>query len=306
MAKKKLPIIYFYMVSTRRDDTAARGVVGTIRALAEDGTVLDEKTGDDYGTLQKEIGLTAERPDELFAKHYPEGFEMTFIAIAKDSPGLQEAIKLSQSNIHQPEISQVPEAEPIAQAQKTKPADAVIDQIKKEPRFTVKKVFCNVPKEISQDELAMLGTELNDLLNDLDRLAVVFEHSLEELKSEHKANASEKTKEINEIRKQITQRSRSESMTCEVRYDWDADIKRTVRPDTGATIKEEPIAFHERQLAFDLGDGGETGLGKPIGKQEDSEVSKQAENQDASNSGESLELETPENTAPSVETGGQD
>ena len=64
--------------------------------IAEDGTILADHWSSSAHWAAHDLGATSNWKHELYAKHYPDGFEVEFVpdALVSSHEGLQRAIAL--------------------------------------------------------------------------------------------------------------------------------------------------------------------------------------------------------------------
>ena len=124
-------------------------------------------------------------------------------------------------------------------------------------RVKTKKEKRWLPYHYSEAEINTLGK----VLASLSVRCVEMNQDLETMKAEHKSAEKDKEREVtaeegkrNEMAGNIKRGFESRDIECEIRYDYDTNIKTIVRLDTGEVIEDGIIPEYERQIALPLED----------------------------------------------------
>ncbi len=99
--EKKTPKIYVFCNNKGCKDTGSGSFRGwhNMQALAEDGTGLAGHLCSNHAFARHDMGIDANGWNrDLYAKHYPDGFEVVWVADPEKHEGLQAALARPDPN----------------------------------------------------------------------------------------------------------------------------------------------------------------------------------------------------------------
>lgn len=139
-----------------------------------------------------------------------------------------------------------------------------------------------------------------------------FGRRIRALKAEALQSAAEFREDIKKLEKQFFEMCDGKSFTqmeCAIETNWEAGIRRYIRPDTGGVAKEEQIPWEERQLKMDLSTPGNP-EGQPAEQVEETaspeepvvDETKPSTNETIPAENETLEYDDPDDFPPPEET----
>ena len=126
-------------------------------------------------------------------------------------------------------------------------------------------------------------TSLKCLFTDAERLEKGFEIAekqaklaeldgdLKSIKTQLGAQMVEAQARIDSLCNQIRTGYEFRQIECRIEYDWESETKRTIRNDTGETVRTDPISDDERQTKLELDGVDESNTEEP-GQDSDGET----------------------------------
>lgn len=101
--------------------------------------------------------------------------------------------------------------------------------------------------DFNEEELKTMARDLSEALNKKKNL----EDEAKSAAASYKSSIAEKTAQINKLSNLYGTGYESRNIPCKIFYNWELDIKRFVRSDTGEIVREEKIPEEDRQMKVD-------------------------------------------------------
>jgi len=114
-----------------------------------------------------------------------------------------------------------------------------------------KTIEMNLPVILTHEELLAYSKSLAKNTQDYSQI----ESRMKDLAADFKAQLTKTEAEIQILSRKISNEYEYRDVTCHWEFDWNADVKKMYRDDTGECIKTDKISAMERQQGiFDTGE----------------------------------------------------